>query len=56
MHFTEIIIGHVFHDQAQSLHVFIRQNIKLSLSHALLYSFIVFKYVILILRKKKNTF
>ena len=31
----------------------IRQNIKLSLSHALLYSFIVFKYVILILRKDK---
>ena len=31
----------------------IRQNIKLSLSHALLDSFIVFKYVILILRKNK---
>ena len=31
----------------------IRQTIKLSLSHALLYSFIVFKYVILILRKDK---
>ena len=31
----------------------IRQNIKLSLSHALLYGFIVFKYVILILRKDK---
>ena len=33
----------------------IRQNIKLSLCHALLYSFIVFKYVILILRKEKYT-
>ena len=31
----------------------IRQNIKWSLSHALLYSFIVFKYVILILQKDK---
>ena len=31
----------------------IRQNIKLSLSHALLYRFIVFKYVILILQKDK---
>ena len=31
----------------------IRQNIKLSLSHALLYTFIVFKYVILILQKEK---
>ena len=31
----------------------IRQYIKLSLSHALLYSFIVFKYVILILRKER---
>ena len=31
----------------------IRQNIKLSLSRALLYSFIVFKYVILILQKEK---
>ena len=30
-----------------------RQNIKWSLSHALLYSFIVFQYVILILRKDK---
>ena len=31
----------------------IRQNIKLSLSQALLFSFVVFKYVILILRKEK---
>ena len=31
----------------------IRQNIKWSLSHALLYSFIVFKYVVLSLRKDK---
>ena len=31
----------------------IRQTIKWSLSHALLYSFIVFKYVIFILRKDK---
>ena len=31
----------------------IRQNIKESLSHVLLYSFIVFKYVILIIRKDK---
>ena len=38
MHFIEITICHVIYD---------RQNIKLSLSHALLYSFIVFKYVIL---------
>ena len=30
-----------------------KQYTKLSLSHALLYSFIVFKYVILILRKEK---
>ena len=34
----------------------IRQNVKRSLSHALLYSFIVFKYVILILRKDKYIF
>ena len=31
----------------------IKQNIKGSFSHALFYSFIVFKYVILILRKDK---
>ena len=30
-----------------------KANIKLSLSHALLYSFIVFKYVFLILQKEK---
>ena len=35
------------------LYMYIRQYIKLSLSHALLYSFIVFKFVILILRKEK---
>ena len=36
-------------------HVFTctRQNMKLSLSHALVYSFIIFKYVILILLKEK---
>ena len=45
MHF---IICHVFH-----VFTCIRQYIKLSLSHALLYSVIVFKYVILILRKEK---
>ena len=37
------IISHVFHGKDLSLHI------KCSLSHALLYSFIVFKYVILIL-------
>ena len=48
MHFIEIIMCHV-------VHVFacIRQCIKLSLSHALLYSFILFKFVILILQKEK---
>ena len=46
-------ICHVFHGKDLSLHVFIRQNIKWSSSRALLYSFIVFKYVILILRKDK---
>ena len=45
MHFIEIWLSPVFTCK--------RQNIKLSLSHALLYSFIVFKYVILILRKEK---
>ena len=62
MHFIEIIIFHVFHGYYMSCipwlsPVFscIRQNIKSSLSHALLYSFKVFKYVILILRKE-NTF
>ena len=53
MHFIEIIICHVFHDYGSPVFTCIRQYIKLSLSHALLYSFIVFKYVILILRKEK---
>ena len=41
-------ICHVFHDKDLSLHV-----LDKILSHVLLYSFIVFKYVILILRKDK---
>ena len=45
-------ICHVFNGKELS-YTCIRQNIKWSLSHALLYSFIVFKYVILILRKDK---
>ena len=48
MHFIEIIICNVFH-----VFTCIRQYIKLSLSHALVYGVIVFKYVILILRKEK---
>ena len=48
MHFIEIIICHVFH-----VFACIWLYVKLSLSHALLYSFILFKYVILILRKEK---
>ena len=48
-------ICRVFHGKDLSLHEHcIRQNIKWSVSHALLYSFIVFKYMILILRKDKN--
>ena len=49
-------ICHVFHGKDLSTCTCIRQNIKWSLSHAHLYNFIVFKYVILILQKDKFIF
>ena len=55
MHFIEIIICHVFHGYYMScipLYTY-KTNIKWSSGHALLFSFIVFKFVILILRKAK---
>ena len=58
MHFIEINymscilwLLYVMYSMAKTCFTCIRQNIKRPLSHVLLYSFIVFKYVILILRK-----
>ena len=46
-------ICHMYSMAKTCLKTYIRHNIKWSLSHALLYSFIVFKNVILILLKDK---
>ena len=58
----KLIICHAFHGfymacipWQRPVFTCIRQNIKRSLSRALLYSFIIFKYVILILRKDDYT-
>ena len=60
MHFIEINYMscipwrlYVMYSMAKTVFTCIRQNIERSFSHALLYRFIVFKYVILILRKDK---
>ena len=55
MHFIEIIINQYMSCIPWLSPVFtcIRQTIKFSSSHALLYSFLVFKYVTFILRKEK---
>ena len=63
MHFIEIIICHVFPGYYMScipwfspVFTCIRQKIKWSLSHALLYSFKVLKYVIILIYGKKIHF
>ena len=53
MHFIELtILSYIL--WLSPVFTCIRQNIKLSLSHGLLYSFTVFKYLILILRKENT--